>query len=164
MTFDEYLDVRGVYLARLAQVLCDQRELAEDVLQEVLIRVNAQWARIEPMERRDAYIRRMLVNEHLSWRRRAAARQILFDEITPPGIVADPADRSADYAEVSALLDLLPRRQRTAVVLRYYSDLTDNEIAEAMGCSGGAVRSYLSRALATMRVDLATHSLEAQKG
>lgn len=111
----------------------------------------------------DAYLRRMLVNEHLSWRRRTS-RQILCDEVEPAGSAPDPAERSGNHAQVSALLAGLPRRQRTAVVLRYYSDLSDLEIAQAMGCSPGTVRSYLSRAMATMRVELSSQSLEIQRG
>jgi hypothetical protein len=59
------------------------------------------------------------------WRRRAASRQILFDEFTSTETVPDPADRSADHAEVNELLGRLPRRQRTAIVLHYYSGWSD---------------------------------------
>jgi DNA-directed RNA polymerase specialized sigma24 family protein len=118
MTLDEYLEQRGAALARFARVLCGHREIAEDVLQEVLLRAHGQWERIASMDYPEAYLRRMIVNEHLRWRRRTS-RQTLVSEVESLATVADPAVHSGSQAQVGALLAELPRRQRAAVVLRY---------------------------------------------
>ena len=104
----------------------------------------------------------MLVNEHLRWRRRAA-RQILRADVYPDRSEPDLAERSGNHHQVVALLASLPPRQRTAMVLRYFSGLSDLEIADAMACSPGTVRSHLSRALATMRIDLSREAIQTQE-
>ncbi len=163
MTFEEFLGARGAVMARFARALCGDREIAEDVLQEVLLRAHGQWHRIAPMDHPEAYLRRMIVNEHLSWRRRSS-RQTRLIVTGPLATVPDPAVQAGNEAQVRALLAELPRRQRAAVVLRYFCDLSDAEIAHAMACSPGTVRAYLSRAMARMRVDLAAENLTSLKG
>ena len=96
----------------------------------------------------------MVVNEFLSWRRKWARivphAQVDLDQSDTP----DHADRYADADESLAELSRLPKRQRAVLVLRYYGGLSDTEIAETLGCSPGTVRSYASRALASLRVEL----------
>jgi RNA polymerase sigma-70 factor (sigma-E family) len=137
---------------RFAAALTGDRGLAEDVVQEVLIRAYGRWRHIADMEQPEAYLRRMVTNEYLSWRRRWA-------RITPSPDVGG-ADELPDHAEAHAQRDALraelarlPRRQRAVLVLRYEAHLTDNEIAEVLNCPPGTVRSLASRALATLRVD-----------
>jgi RNA polymerase sigma-70 factor (sigma-E family) len=153
MTFEDFLDERLRQLTRLATVLCGDRCLGEDVLQEVLLRAHQLWPRISAADSPYAYVRTMLVHEHLAWRRRWD-RQVPTDEIDVGRRVPDPAQRIADLAELRDRLDELPPQQRTAVVLRYFADLSDADIAEALGCSPVTVRSYISRALSTMRVTM----------
>lgn len=154
MTFEEYLDERLGELLRFATVLCGERGLGEDVVQEVLIRAHARWAKISRAGSPHAYVRAMIVNEYLGWRRKWA-------RIIPVGSVderrhrPDHADQVADRAQLRQLLEALPRRQRAAVVLRFYAGLSDAEIARTFGCSAGTVRGYLSRVMATLRVRLA---------
>jgi RNA polymerase sigma factor (sigma-70 family) len=141
-----------------AAVLAGERALAEDVVQEALIRAPARWDLIEGLDLPEAYVRKMVVNEYLSWRRRSW-------RLVPSGALADAGglgrdhtvDHAVDHAERDALLaevGRLPRRQKAVLVLRYYEALTDAEIAEVLGCTPGTVRGYASRALATLRVDL----------
>jgi RNA polymerase sigma-70 factor (sigma-E family) len=136
-------------------VLTADRALAEDVVQEVLIRVQARWNRIGAMDRPELYVRKMIVNEFVSWRRRSW-------RLVPAGRGLDVDDRVSQdhafaYAERAALLaelGKLPRRQRAVLVLRYYEGLSDTEIAEVLGCTPGTVRGYASRALAALRVQI----------
>jgi RNA polymerase sigma-70 factor (sigma-E family) len=153
MTFEEFAATKLPAMLRFAAVLTGDRSLAEDVVQEVLIRAHARWVKIGDLDRPELYVRKMVVNEYLSWHRR-------FGRIVPAGSGTDVDDRrspdhAVQYVERDALLaelGKLPRRQRAVLVLRYYEGLADREIAEALGCSPGSVRGYASRALATLRV------------
>jgi RNA polymerase sigma factor (sigma-70 family) len=110
---------------------------------------------IEDLPRPEAYIRKMIVNEYLTWRRRSW-RLVLsgagsdIDGLPAPDPAAGYAEREAMLAELTKL----PRRQRTVVVLRYYEGLSDQEIAEVLGCKPGTVRGHASRALAALRIEL----------
>lgn len=156
MRFEEFAAARLPAVLRFAAVLTGDRALAEDVVQEVLIRAHKRWARISSYDRPELYVRKMVVNEYLSWRRRSS-------RIIPSGSSCDVDDRLApdhavQHAERTALvaeLGKLPRRQRAVLVLRYYEGLPDRQIAEVLGCTPGTVRGYACRALATLRVELA---------
>jgi RNA polymerase sigma-70 factor (sigma-E family) len=152
--FSVFLDERQVALLRLAIVLCGSRVVAEDVLQEVLLRAFAQWTRIGVMDSPYGYVRKMLVNEHLSWRRRSA-RQVPQAEVEGEGS-PDHAECLASRDELLRRVDALPARQRAAVILRYFEDLDDGEIARVMVCEPVAVRSYVSRGLKALRVQAST--------
>jgi RNA polymerase sigma-70 factor (sigma-E family) len=155
MTFEEFAAARLGAVVRFAAVLAGERALAEDIVQEVLIRAHARWDQIGCLDRPEAYVRKMIVNEYLSWRRRSW-------RLVPAGALEAGPDRpgrdpAVDHAERDALLaevGRLPRRQKAVLVLRYYEALSDPEIAEVLGCTPGTVRGYASRALATLRVDL----------
>jgi RNA polymerase sigma-70 factor (sigma-E family) len=155
MTFEEFAAARLGAVLRFAAVLTGDRSLAEDVVQEVLIRAHGRWDEIARLNRPEAYVRKMVVNEYLSWRRRSwrlvpsGAGTDVDVRLTP-----DPAVGHAERDAILAELARLPRRQRTVLVLRYYEALSDAEIAEVLGCAPGTVRGYASRALATLRIDL----------
>ena len=132
-------------------------------VQEVLLRAHVRWTRIGLMERPDLYLRRMVTNEHLSWRRRWHVRTVHPSSDDVLAAHADPAhDHAHRVVEDDALwrrLSELPPRQRAVLVLRYYEGLADLEIAQVLGTSAATVRSHASRALATLRVaDLTTES------
>jgi RNA polymerase sigma factor (sigma-70 family) len=96
----------------------------------------------------------MVTNEYLSWRCRKAAREIAsshrtLDALGP--LVVDPAVRHAERDAMRARIAVLPRKQRAALVMRYYEDSTDADIAKVLGCTEGTVRSHISRALTTLR-------------
>lgn len=148
--FDGFAAARGDALLRFAYLLCGDEHLAEDLVQSVLGRVYTKWARVSAVEHPEAYVKRMLVNEHLSWRRRLASREVVH--ATLPDAAARAPHDVAERDEAWRLLATLPRRQRAVLVLRYYEDLSDAAIAEALGCSAGAVRGYASRALAALRL------------
>jgi RNA polymerase sigma-70 factor (sigma-E family) len=152
VTFEEFVSARGDALLRFAAVLTGDRGTAEDVVQEVFLRAHRRWARIDALEQPEAYVRRMITNEYLSWRRRWA-RQVPVERVSPPP--PDTPDHATTHAERSALaadLARLPRRQRAVLVLRYYAGLTDAEIADVLGCTAGTVRGYASRAFAALRI------------
>jgi RNA polymerase sigma-70 factor (sigma-E family) len=151
MTFDEFVAVRLTALVRYAAVLVGDRDLAQDVVQEALVRAHSRWSRIDEPE---AYIRRMIVREYLSWRRRLLRRRAIAARLPDAGVVADHAGASVERADLLGRLAALPPRQRAVVVLRYYEGLATAEIADLLGCSDGAVRTFHSRAMSNLRLSI----------
>ncbi|WP_305786639.1 sigma-70 family RNA polymerase sigma factor [Symbioplanes lichenis] len=149
MRFDDFIAARLRALLRYATVLCGDRAEADDLVQEVLTRALVRWRRIEGLAEPYAYVRAMVTNEFLSRRRRRRFRLVPLDQHEQ----AAPAVPEGD-PELWARLATLPRQQRAVVVLRFYEDLGDEEIAEVLGCRTSTVRAYASRALATLRVTL----------
>ena len=158
MTFEQFAATRLDAVLRFAAVLTNDRGLAEDVVQEVLIRAHRRWAQIGDLDQPEAYVRRMIVNEFTSWRRKWA-------RIVPrpsEELDVDIDDESATIADRHTLLAeiaKLPRRQRTVLVLRYYEGLPDSAIAATLGCSETTVRGYAFRALKALRIELAPATL-----
>lgn len=152
MTFEEYLETSGNALLRHATIVSADPAAAEDIVQVVLERALRQWERIGAMEFPDAYLRRMVVNEFLSLRRRLG--RVFLTASVPDTPVTDPSDQRGDRTMLIAELRRLPKRQRAAVALRYWADLPDREIATQLGCSETSVRGYIFRALHALRVSL----------
>ncbi|MFY1597665.1 SigE family RNA polymerase sigma factor [Micromonospora sp. WMMD737] len=151
MTFEEYAFARTSALVRLARLLTGDEHRAEDLVQEVLARAYARWARISRTERPDAYVRRMLVNAHHSWWRRRSSQEISVADVHDRPDTTDEATGVAERDALWRLVRTLPARQRTVIVLRYYEDLDDTSIAEIMDCSTGTVRTHAKRALTALR-------------
>lgn len=157
MDFEDWLRPLLPRLLRLATVLCGGSDLGEDVVQNVAIKAQTRWSKLEGLEHPEAYLRRMVVNEHLSWRRkwsRVLPHAELRDSVL--GSAPDFTDQYADRAELLSELDKLPRRQKAVLVLRYFEGLDDTAISVILGCSTGTVRSHASRALATLRVEMSS--------
>ncbi|MCT2586268.1 SigE family RNA polymerase sigma factor [Actinophytocola gossypii] len=152
--FAAFVTERLDRLLRYATALTCDPQLAQDIVQDVLLRAQQRWSRIESMASPDAYVRKMITNEYLSWRRRRASRTIASTHATLDALATPTADPAGPYAERDAMrarIAALPRKQRAAILLRYYEDYPDAQIAEVLGCSAGTVRSHISRALATLR-------------
>ena len=153
--FEEYVARRGTAMLRFAYLLTREHHLAEDLVQEVLARSHRRWSRIARLHHPDQYVRRAIVNEYLSWRRRRSSGEVAvtdFGDLPAGGrFGGDPAPRLAEQEQVRALLATLPRQQRAVLVLRYYEDLSDAQIAEIIGCSAVTVRSHASKALGRLR-------------
>jgi RNA polymerase sigma-70 factor (sigma-E family) len=147
--FSAFASSRWPRLVRLAFGLTGDRWAAEDLAQTTLARAYVAWHRVSRADDPDAYLRRILLNAS---NRRFRRRRV--DERTgdPPELPVDgPADLVGERATLLAALRQLPPRQRAVIVLRYWEDLTDAQIAATLGCSPGTVRSQLSRALAKLR-------------
>lgn len=151
--FDDYVVARGPALLRFAYVLTGDRHLAEDLVQEVLAKASRRWSRIEAADQPDGYVKRSIVNQYLSWRRRRSATERVVADV-PDGYRANSyADSHADRDLLWRRLAALPRQQRAVLVLRFYEDLDDLRIAELIGCAPATVRAHASRGLAAMRSD-----------
>jgi RNA polymerase sigma-70 factor (sigma-E family) len=152
--FDQFVADRLDRLLRYATAMTCDRYLAQDIVQDVLLRAQHRWTRIAAMDAPYLYVKKMVTNEYLSWRRRRAARDIassthVLDALTPP--VGDPAVQHAERDAMRARIAMLPRKQRATIVLRYYEDCSFAEIASVLNCTESTVRSHISRALKTLR-------------
>ena len=154
MSFEEWLDDQLPTLLRFATVLCGSRDLAQDLVQDVALKTQLRWSTLAHLEHRDAYVRRMLVNQHLSFRRKFA-RMVLREHVEHVDHDARPTfdQQYADRVALLAELDRLPRRQRAVLVLRYYEGLDDASIAQTLGCGASTVRAHAARALAALRIE-----------
>lgn len=150
----------GDRLFRLAYQLCHERSGAEDIVQEALTRVYASWRRRSPdIGSTEAYARRAIVNEHLRRRRLRASTEIVTDHLPHSGVRRDVGDEVTEHDAMWRGLGELPARQRAVLVLRYYVDLPDHEIAELVGCREATVRSLAFRALEALRAGALTREL-----
>lgn len=150
--FVSYVEARTPALLRLGYLLAGDAHLAEDLVQEALARAYRRWDTIAMTEHPHAYVRRIVVTQHLGRRRRRASGEVaLAPESMPETATADPAGAVADRDAAWTALAGLPARQRAVLVLRYYEDLSDADIAATLGVAVGTVRSLASRAFTQLR-------------
>ncbi|MBR7826951.1 SigE family RNA polymerase sigma factor [Actinospica sp. MGRD01-02] len=173
--FTEYVAARTAWLRRTAYLLCQDWHRADDLTQAAFLRLYVHWERALKVEHLDAYVRTILVNTFLNeqrspwWKRitlthgraggeefpvltNAQARSHLGARSeTAPGYAAAPQDASEDSLDLLAALAELPPRQRAALVLRYYCDLSITDTAHLLGCTPGTVKSQTSRGLDALR-------------
>lgn len=153
MTFDDFVSARLAAMTRYALLLTGDPETAQDLVQETMVRASLQWRKVRRADVPEAYVKRMMINLLVDWRRGSWARRVLLREQIDDDVASpvDVAVAAADRDTVWAALATLTPVQRSALVLRFYEDLPDQEIAEALGCAVGTVRSHISRALAQLR-------------
>jgi RNA polymerase sigma-70 factor (sigma-E family) len=148
-SFGEFIAEALPGLLRFGHVLTGDPRKAEDLVQEALARTLRRWRSVRH-DNAVAYVRKVMVNTHINRWRRWEARVQLGE--VPDSIADDPAlRRSEDWDLLRRALSRLPVRQRTVLVLRYFEDLPEAEIAQLMGCQPGTVKSQAARALAALR-------------
>ena len=149
--FTAYVQAKQRSFARFAYLLTGDPHSAEDLVQSALAKVYGRWEHVHAIESPDAYVRKVMVNEHTSWwRRQWRHRERTDSELIR---VLDPAaapDTTHD-GDLWAHVRRLAPQQRAAVVLRYYEDLSEAQTAEILGCSVGTVKSHTSRAISSLR-------------
>lgn len=150
--FGAYVEARWSRLVRSAVLLGCSRAEAEDVVQTALTRCLVHWRKVERADDRDAYVHRILVNTFVSSRRRRWTREE-STEFVPDLVTADHTVAIDETDAVLRSLDRLNEDQRTAVVLRYYAHLTEQQMAAVLGVAPGTVKSRLSRALKVLADD-----------
>ena len=144
--FESFARARTARLLRFAYVLTGDRDRAADLVQDALERTLLAWPRIVNRDDPEAYVRRIIVNRHVSIWRRTRRERLVPDPPESPYTPTDPHD-----AWLWAELAQLPARQRAVLVLRFYEDLGAAQTAEVLGCSVGTVKSTTSRGLARLR-------------
>lgn len=149
----DYLVLRQRALLRLAWMVTGDESSAEDVVQTAMAKVWPRWNRVVGRGDPDAYVRRAIVNEALSWRRRRP-REIAAGAVQDLARTGDTGISHSveDSLDARALLLRLPPRQRAVLALRFLDDLTEAEVAATLGCSIGTVKSQASKALKTLRL------------
>jgi RNA polymerase sigma-70 factor (sigma-E family) len=153
-TFDGFVAAHGNSLRRAAHLLTGDDGAAEDLLQDTLLRAWTRWGRVMAADQPLAYVRRMLVNASVSrWRHlsRQHSRERLTERPPDQGVI-DPV--GVDQ-QLWALVSRLPARQRAVLVLSYYEDLPDAEVADLLGNAVGTVKSQRAKALKALRRSLA---------
>jgi RNA polymerase sigma-70 factor (sigma-E family) len=144
-TFDEFFRAEWASAVRLAAILTQQSTAAEDLAQDAFTRVFAKWAGATNPK---AYLRATLVNVCRQWQRRKGVERAKLPMVA--------TFESVDFVahELADAVGALPYRQRAVLVLRYYADLSEAEIADALDCRAGTVKSLASRALARLEKDI----------
>jgi RNA polymerase sigma-70 factor (sigma-E family) len=137
-------------LLRVAYLLTRDWAEAEDLLQTALMKAWFAWGRLE--NEPEAYVRRIIATTFISWRRRKASTEISRAEL-PEQATADGTTAIDDRYGLWPALGRLPKRQRAVLVLRFFEDLTEQQVAAALGISIGTVKSQASKALAKLRTD-----------
>ncbi|MCU1602007.1 MAG: transcriptional regulator, LuxR family [Frankiales bacterium] len=146
--FAQFAASSSLGLTRFAYLLCGDHALAEDLVQEAFVQLYRRFGDDLTVAAPVAYARRAVVNTHISRRRLRASTERVTDQLPErPVHDTDGAERDAMWRA----LRTLPDRQRAVLVLRYYSDLSDDDIADALGCRPGTVRSLAARAFAALR-------------
>jgi RNA polymerase sigma-70 factor (sigma-E family) len=141
-------------LLRTAYLLTGNAQHAEELVQDTLVRLYPKWARVEAADVPLAYVRRSLTNGYINHQRRAARREFAYPDVPERIDPRDSLAQLADRDEIWTGLRYLPERQRAALVLRFFEDLSDEDTAAALDCRIGTVRSLISRGLATLRAQL----------
>ncbi|MCL7423506.1 SigE family RNA polymerase sigma factor [Streptomyces sp. YS415] len=153
--FRSFVTGRWPRLMRTAFLLTGEQHAAEDLVQSTLEQVYVAWRRVGSADEPDAYVRRVMINSHARKHRRRLKEFLApKDDSGLVREVPDTGDRIAQADDRNALLTALaqlPPRQREAVVLRYWEDLTETQTAQAMGCSVGAVKSNAAKGIAKLR-------------
>ena len=155
--YEEIVTAHAPALLRLAVMLTGQRQDAEDLLQSTLLKAERHRGRLVDMGAPGAYLRRVMVNEHLSLGRTRLRRVATVSAERVPEPAAEDVTGVLDQRdEMWRRLATVPRQQRAVLVLRYYEDLPDAEIARVLGVSEGTVRSNAFRGLAALRAQLSS--------
>jgi RNA polymerase sigma-70 factor (sigma-E family) len=142
---------RGPALTRVAYLLLHDHHLAQDLTQETFARLHRNWARVSVFDDPDAYARKIMLNQMLSWRRRRWWSERSSADLAEVGVIEDIAAEGAERDAMWLMLQTLSAHQRAVIVLRFYEDLDDNSIATILGCSASTVRSHASKGLARLR-------------
>lgn len=160
--FSAFVRVHSTALLRSAYLLTGDRDSAEELLQDTFVRLYPQWARVVAADVPIAYVRRSLTNNFLNGRRKRSASDLLFADPPERGYQHDLAGQLSDRDLVRNLLAGLAPKQRAVLVLRFFDDLTDAEIAADVGCREGTVRSIVSRSLQALRIETERRSQDGR--
>jgi RNA polymerase sigma-70 factor (sigma-E family) len=162
--YDDFYVALWPRLVRVAYAVSGDLGVAEDSVQTAFAKAFRSWRRVSRLDAPEAYVRRMALNEVLNTRRRAHTRREATRAELPEAPGAMSYDDTVAHDEMWTAVSALPPRQRAVLVLRYYEDPSEQQIADALGCRPGTVKSQAAAALATLRsrLDHPTHSGEGR--
>ena len=148
--FSAFVASRSGALFRVAYLVIGDHQLAQDLVQESLAKTYVAWPRLRDTANAEAYTRRVIATTAISWRRRRGFHEVPAEHL-PEGAQTDPTSSMEVHDVLWSRLLELPPRQRAAIVLRHYVDLSEAQTAETMGCSVGTVKSSVSTGLRRLR-------------
>lgn len=148
--FAQFVRSSSAGLTRTAWLLTGDWASAEDLVQSAFLKSWQRWSSVH-RQTAEAYTRRVIMTTFLGWRRRRWVGEVAFGWLPDRAQARDLAADVAEHDAVTAALSHLPRQQRAVIVLRYFDDLSEQAIANALGCSVGAVKTHASRALRALR-------------
>ncbi|MFC5730554.1 MULTISPECIES: SigE family RNA polymerase sigma factor [Nocardioides] len=149
--FAEFVAARSSSLHRAAYLMVGDVGLAQDLVQEALTKTYVAWPRLRDPANADAYTRKAIMTTAITWFRKKSWNSERAAAVVPDGISEGHADRVVVRTSLMEALAQLPPRQRAVIVLRYYEDLTEAQIAGVLGCAAGTVKSQASAALTKLR-------------
>ncbi|PUA79633.1 SigE family RNA polymerase sigma factor [Nocardioides currus] len=149
--FAEFVAARSPALHRAAYLMVGERQLAQDLLQESLTKTYVAWPRLRDHGKAEAYTRKVITTTAITWYRRRSWNAERPTESLPDTVAGGHDDAVTQREWLWTALQELPPRQRAAIVLRFYEDLTEAQTAEAMDCAVGTVKSQVSAGLAKLR-------------
>jgi RNA polymerase sigma-70 factor (sigma-E family) len=150
--FREFVHAHSPQLLRTAWLITRDWHDAEDLVQTALAKTLPRWEKLTRHDNPQLYIRKVMVNTFLSWRRRRSSTEMVLEKL-PDSPTADQFDGSDLHALVLTAVRNLPPRRRAIVALRFFDDLTYADTATALGCHIGTVKSQTARALRQLRTD-----------
>jgi RNA polymerase sigma-70 factor (sigma-E family) len=151
LAFERFVHEHTTTLFGTAFLLTGDRYLAEELLQDTLVHLYPKWSKVTSAEVPIAYVRRCVANRYLGMRRAPAARTESSWELPDGWDGTDLSETVTTSRAVWQLLGTLPQKQRAALVMRYFDDLPEADVAAALGCRPASVRSLVSRGIAAMR-------------
>jgi RNA polymerase sigma-70 factor (sigma-E family) len=149
--FAEFVRARSTALHRAAYLMVGEVSLAQDLVQEALVKTYAAWGRLRDTGNAEAYCRKAITTTAISWFRRKSWTQEQPTAALPEAQHTSHGDEVTQSQWLWEALQRLPVRQRAAIVLRYYEDLTEAQTADAMGCAVGTVKSQVSAGIGKLR-------------
>lgn len=164
LDFEPFVRGHGTELLRIAVLISGSRDRGEELLQETLTYLYPRWDKVAAAETPLAYVRRALVNRLVSERRSPRRNTVALWDLPERTDGRDLGEMVATRRAVWQLVGGLPDRQRAAVVLRYFYDLSDAEIARILDCRAATVRSIISRAMNAMRRGMVPNEVESKAG
>ena len=148
--FSDFAVARAGSLHRAAYLMVGDAQLAQDLVQEALTKTYVAWPRLRDRGNAEAYCRKAITTTAITWFRKKSWGERPAEHV-PDGTLAGHDSEVAQRDLVWRALTGLPPRQRAALVLRFYADLTEAQTADAMGCAVGTVKSQVSAGLAKLR-------------
>jgi RNA polymerase sigma-70 factor (sigma-E family) len=149
--FAEFVAARSGALHRAAYLMVGDVGLAQDLVQEALTKTYVAWPRLRDPANAEAYTRKAITTTAITWFRKKSWYGERPTAVMPEGANAGHSDDVAVRTSLMHALGQLPPRQRAAIVLRYYEDLTEAQTAAAMDCAVGTVKSQVAAGLAKLR-------------
>ncbi|MEU1390061.1 MULTISPECIES: SigE family RNA polymerase sigma factor [unclassified Nonomuraea] len=159
--FGEFVAARGLALSRMAYLVTGDHALAEDLVQETLIKVAARWRKLTRRGDPEPYVRKVMINQLRTWRRPRRLAFVPTAELPESPPSADESAQAELKIALSRALNVLTTKQRLVLYLRFYEDLSESTVAAQLGCSVGTVKRHTHDALKRLR-KVAPRLLEAE--